>query len=65
MERAWKIVERGGLFIGTVCAVITTLYTIGLPFALINSMASSRVSLGPLPSAAWQIAQGSPCLNSR
>ncbi len=29
-DKAWKIIERSGLFIGTVCAIITAYFTVGL-----------------------------------
>ena len=30
MERLWKAIERGGLIVGTLCAVVTTYFTAGL-----------------------------------
>jgi hypothetical protein len=51
MDRLWKIIERSGGIVGTLCAVITAIYTVGIFYGWDKSMPSKPTS--PVMSASW------------
>ena len=51
MDRFWKIIERSGLIVGTVCAVITAIFTIAMFYGW--DKPSPATQAAPIMIAPW------------